>query len=123
MILVDTSVWIDHLRRGDAELARRLENGDVACHPFIIGELALGTMRHRPALLALLAQLPAATEPTHDEVMTFVERHRLHSSGIGWIDAHLLCSAALDRHALWTDDKSLRAVAKRLNVGYDRSRG
>ena len=112
MILVDTSVWIDHLRKGDAELARTLEAGDVLSHPFVIGELACGNLANRRSILALLGTLPAAQIATDDEVMGFIERRRLMGRGIGYIDVHLLASVALTRGSrLWTRDKRLAAIA------------
>ena len=112
MILVDTSVWIDHLRKGDAELARTLEAGDVLTHPFIIGELACGNLTRRTPILGLLRTLPAAQVATDDEVLGFIERRKLMGRGMGYIDAHLLASIALTRGSrLWTRDKRLAAVA------------
>ena len=112
MILVDTSVWIDHLRKGDAELARKLEAGDVLAHPFVIGELACGNLANRHAILALLRTLPAAQVASDDEVLGFIERRKLMGRGIGYIDVHLLASLALTHGSrLWTRDKRLAAVA------------
>lgn len=115
MILVDTSVWIDHLRKGDAELARTLEAGEVLAHPFVIGELACGNLANRNAILALLRTLPPAPVATGDEVMGFIERRKLMGRGIGYIDVHLLASVALTRESrLWTRDKRLAAIADEL---------
>ncbi|MGE5834208.1 MAG: type II toxin-antitoxin system VapC family toxin [Acidobacteriota bacterium] len=116
-MLVDTSIWIDHFRAHDATLAARLDQGDVECHPFIVGELACGGLRHRAEILALLQRLPEVPIAGHDEVLTFVERNRLQSSGLGWIDVHLLASVRLARTTLWTADRRLRAAARRLGVG------
>lgn len=116
MILVDTSVWIDHLRRGNAELAVRLEAADVWSHPFVIGELACGNLKRRSDILASLATLPLAPVATHQEVMTFVDASRFWASGIGWIDAHLLASSRLAHLGLWTLDRALALVARRLGV-------
>ena len=112
MILVDTSVWVDHLRRSNAKLASLLEDGLAACHPFVIGELALGHLKRGSEVPDLLAELPSVTLAEHDEVMVFVAAHALEGSGIGWIDAHLLCSAALSAGRLWTLDRSLHAAAE-----------
>ena len=112
MILVDTSVWIDHLRKGDAELAQALEAGGVMTHPFIIGELACGNLANRNSILALLRTLPAAQVATDDEVSGFIQRRKLMGRDIGYIDVHLLASIALTHGSrLWTRDKRLAAVA------------
>lgn len=116
MTLVDTSVWVDHLRRGDRALAVVLEDGEVSSHPFVIGELACGRLARRREILALLAVLPTTPLADHDEVLAFVERHRLDGAGIGWVDVHLLASAALSRTALWTRDRALRAAARSLGL-------
>jgi len=92
-VLVDTSVWIDHLRRGNAALATQLREGDVWCHAFVIGELACADLENRQEILSLLSALPQAPVAEHDEVLAFVEVNRLMGSGIGWIDAHLLAAA------------------------------
>ncbi|MCC7049666.1 MAG: type II toxin-antitoxin system VapC family toxin [Alphaproteobacteria bacterium] len=117
MILVDTSVWIDHLRHGNAALAELLEAGQVLAHDFVIGELALGNLAGRDEVLALLRDLPAATAADADEVLAYIERHRLMGSGIGYVDAHLLASAALTPGArLWTRDSRLARVAARVGL-------
>lgn len=117
MILVDTSVWVDHLRRGDQRLAELLERSFVATHPFVIGELACGTLSDRFAILGLLRALPAVAVADNEEALGFIERHRLHGKGIGYVDAHLLASAALTHGArLWTHDKRLLSVADALGL-------
>ena len=116
MILVDTSVWIDHLRRGNSALSATLERGEVVCHPFIIGEISLGSLRQRAAILALLVELPMATLVPHDDVLSLVSRLNLAGSGVGWVDAHLVASAVLDRVSLWTLDRRLAAVARAAGV-------
>ena len=116
MILVDTSVWVNHLRRGNARLAGMLEDGIVVSHPFVIGELACGTLRLRAALLSLLAELPVATIATHAEAMAFIEFRRLMGRGLGSVDVHLLAAALMDRLPLWTLDKRLDVAAKALGV-------
>jgi predicted nucleic acid-binding protein len=113
-MLVDTSVWIDHFRSRDAALARRLDQGIVASHPFVIGELACGGLRQGGEILMLLAALPQVPEVLHDEALEFVHRHAL--SGIGWVDVHLLASARLAGTELWTRDLRLQRVARRLGV-------
>lgn len=112
MILVDTSVWIDHFRAALPRLVRALHDSDVTSHPFVIGELALGTLRRREETISLLQELPALPIVTHGDVMQFVERHAL--GGIGWVDAHLLCAAAGSRLGIWTHDRQLRRQADRL---------
>lgn len=112
MILADTSIWIDHFRHGDAELRGIIEDDRLLCHPVIIGELALGSLRDRDTVIAFLAAQREALVATHDEVMTMINRHSIFSMGIGYTDAHLLASTLLDRRsALWTRDRRLAAAA------------
>jgi hypothetical protein len=115
-VLVDTSVWVEHFRRGNRALAERLGEGEVSSHPFIIGELACGSLGRRREILSLLGALPHAPLVEHDEVLAFVESHGLGGRGIGWIDAHLLASATLARLPLWTFDHRLAAVARQLPI-------
>ena len=121
MILVDTSVWVDHLRRGSRDLATLLRDDDVACHPFVIGELACGHLRNRNEMLTLLAALPSLPKVDDDEVLTFIEDHRLTGAGLGLIDIHLLASCRLADVKLWTRDNRL-AVAAEPKPGYTHSR-
>ena len=115
MILADTSVWIDHLRIGDAELARELDAGRIFMHPMVIGELSCGMLRNRAAILDLLRRLPALPVATHNEAMLFLEQHRLMGRGIGLVDVHLLASVALGAPVrLWTRDRRLAAVGTAL---------
>ncbi len=115
MILVDTSVWIDHFRDHDDELARALDDGEVLIHPLVVGELACGNLRNRAEILGLLGALPLAREATHDEVLAFIERRSLMGRGIGYIDAHLLAAAALTPWTrLRTHDKRLARLAAEL---------
>ena len=116
MILVDTSVWIDHLHAADRSLAAHLLEGRVACHPFVIGELAVGSLRSRAEILGLLGALPAAPIVSHGEVLMFIEARALMGLGLGWIDVHLLASARLAGYALWTKDRRLARIASRLGV-------
>ena len=117
MILVDTSVWVDHLRTGNQHLAARLDAGQVLAHSFVIGELALGHLRQRETLLAQLADLPEAVVATEPEVLAFIATHALPGQGIGYIDAHLLAATSLTTDAtLWTQDKRLHAIAARLGL-------
>lgn len=117
MILVDTSVWIDHLRQADLELTGLLNSGQVLTHRFVIGELALGNLRNRGSVLAALQDLPQATDATDEEALRFIAHHALSGTGIGYIDAHLLASAQLSHGAmLWTRDKRLLAESVRLGL-------
>jgi len=116
MILVDTSVWVDHLRRGNASLRQALEADEVLCHPFVIGELACGRMTNRAEILSLLHALPQATLLDEGEALTFLETHGLMGVGLGWIDVHLLGAARLARVSLWTLDRPLARAAARLGV-------
>jgi len=116
MILVDTSIWINHLRRGDQQLMDLLDSGQVLMHPFVLGELACGNLRDRGQLLALLHELPRAVRPSDDEVLFFIEAQNLGGRGIGFVDAHLLASAILSEVPLWTRDRRLQAVATELGL-------
>ncbi len=119
MILVDTSVWVDHLRRGDPGLVDLLERSAVVMHPFVAGEIACGSLRDRKALLELLQDLPAAVVATDDEVMQFIERQALYGKGIGYVDVHLLASVALTGSTrLWTRDQKLRQAAATLGCAH-----
>lgn len=118
-MLVDTSVWVDHFRRGTPALAARLGEAEVLCHPFVIGELATGNLRRRTVILTLLAALPQAPMARHDEVMEFLTDHRLMAKGLGWIDVHLLASTRLAGTALWTLDRRLQSHARRLGVSVE----
>jgi len=118
MVLVDTSVWVDHLRQHSGRLAALLDRGQVVCHPFVLGELALGSLRNRPVLLGLLGELPSAALVGHDEAMALVERHDLPSAGIGWVDVHLLAAALVEDLQIWTNDRRLDMVAGRLGAAW-----
>ena len=119
MILVDTSLWVDHLRKGDARLAALLERGAVVMHPFIIGEIACGSLADRRNVLELLQDLPTAVVAVGAEVLGFIERHALHGKGIGYIDVHLLASVALTAGcSLWTRDRRLREAAELLGCAH-----
>ena len=112
MILVDTSIWIDHLRTGDPELGELLRDGQVLAHPWVTGELALGQLSRRSEILGLLHNLPQATIATDGEVLTLIDKRQLFGLGIGYVDAHLLAATALTPAArLWTRDKRLALVA------------
>ena len=116
MILVDTSVWVDHLRSRNSTLAALLHGEEVLTHPFVIGELACGQLRNRREILRLLATLPAARVADHEDVLAFVEGRRLFGRGIGWVDAHLLTSAALSHARLLTWDRRLASLASSTGV-------
>ncbi|MFB8342683.1 type II toxin-antitoxin system VapC family toxin [Brucella cytisi] len=114
MILADTSIWIDHFRRGDNDLVKVIGNDLLLCHPAVIGELALGSLRDRTAVLTFLHAQRETIVATHDEVMTLIEKHCIFSMGIGYTDAHLLASVLLDqRTSLWTRDKRLKLAARK----------
>lgn len=116
MVLVDTSVWVAHLREGHAGLAVLLNEGQVMCHPLIIGELACGNLKNRSKILSLLCALPSVIVAEHDEVMDLIENRSLMGKGLGYIDMHLLASALLSKVTLWTFDKKLNQVAAPLGL-------
>lgn len=119
MILVDTSVWIDHLRSGEPALASALEGGRVLIHPFVLGELACGNLENRAEVLKLLEDLPAAPTATDPEVLGLIERRALMGRGIGYVDVHLLASVALsDIGLLWTWDRRLADAATELQLAF-----
>jgi predicted nucleic acid-binding protein len=111
MVLVDTSVWINHFRHSDPALAELLDEGSVLTHSFILGELACGNLENRQAIFRYFRALPAAVEATHAEVLHFIEQRKLWGKGIGWVDAHLLTSAVLSESKLWTHDGALLRTA------------
>lgn len=119
MILVDTSVWIDHFRTGEPALAPLLDNNRVLMHPFVLGEIACGNLRDRRQTLQLLSGLPVAPQASDAEVMAFIESNRLMGKGIGFVDAHLLAAVALAADAgLWTHDHRLRRAAVKLDLAH-----
>jgi predicted nucleic acid-binding protein len=119
MILVDTSVWVDHFRRGTPLLARALESSDVLMHPFVLGEIACGNLSNRSEILRLLGDLPLAPVAADVEVLAFIESHALMGRGIGYVDVHLLASIVLAGNAqVWTRDRRLAAVASDIGVSY-----
>jgi len=120
MILVDTSVWVDHLRAGDEGLVALLNSSQVLMHPFVLGELACGNLQNREAVLKLLEDLPQAPVANDAEVLFFIEQHRLMGCGIGYIDAHLLAAAALaDPARLWSRDRRLAGTARDLGLAWE----
>lgn len=120
MILVDSSIWVGHLRTGNASVVDLLEAGEVLGHPLVIGELACGNIRNRAEVLRMMAMLPEAPSVTDPEALMFIEKNELMGRGIGYIDVHLLASAVLaDDTRLWTADARLASAAARLGVAYD----
>ena len=117
IILADTSVWIDHLRASDKVLSGLLDAGKVVAHPFVVGEIALGHLAPRDVILQELSSLPVANVADDSEVMDFIENNRLSGIGIGYVDAHLLAAIRLTPGtALWTRDKRLHAVARKMRL-------
>ena len=116
MVLVDTSVWVSHLRDGHEGLSALLDASEVMCHPFVIGELACGQLRNRAEVLTLLGSLPCGMMATHEEAMHTVEANSLQGTGIGWVDVHLLASALLSRTPIWARDTPLRRAAEELGI-------
>ncbi|MHB8771027.1 MAG: type II toxin-antitoxin system VapC family toxin [Syntrophales bacterium] len=119
MVLVDTSVWVSHLRDGNTELANLLNDGMVICHPLIVGELACGNLKDRTVILSFLQLLPMSIEAEHEEVLSFIENSRLMGKGIGYADVHLIASAVLTGVPIWTLDKKLAHAADSLHVRYE----
>lgn len=119
MILVDTSVWVEHFRRGHAGLAALLRDGLVHTHEFVIGELATGGLSRRGEVLGLLDALPRAQTASHEEAMALLDRRRLWGRGLAWVDTHLLASAVIESRPLWTLDKRLAEAAGALRVAYE----
>ena len=116
MFLVDTSVWIDHFRTALPKLVRALHEGKVFAHPFVAGELALGGLRRRRETIGLVQELPSLPVAPQADVMDFIEQRSLASTGIGWVDAHLLHAAAAAGVQIWTHDGPLRRLAARLRL-------
>ncbi len=119
MILVDTSIWVSHLRHGDPRLADLLDEGGVLIHPFVIGELACGNLKNRAEILSLLRALPSTAIAEHEESMLFIEGNGLMGRGLGYVDVHLLAAAVLSGVRLWTNDKSLLKACTNLGLGCD----
>jgi predicted nucleic acid-binding protein len=115
---VDTSVWVSHLRDGNADLALLLNDGSVLCHPLIVGELACGNLKDRSLILSFLQLLPVSIEAEHDEVLLFIESNRIMGKGLGYADVHLLASAMLTDVPTWTLDKKLAQAADNLHIKY-----
>ena len=116
MTLVDTSIWIEHLRQGNELLSKLLHREEVLIHPFIVGELALGSMRNRAEIMNLLSSLPHLSVAEHEEVLALVESRSLAGTGIGWVDAHLLASALMASARVFTADRPLLKACRALGV-------
>ncbi|MBI5604642.1 MAG: type II toxin-antitoxin system VapC family toxin [Deltaproteobacteria bacterium] len=118
MVLVDTSIWVSHFRETHEGLVKLLNKGEVACHPFIIGELACGNLKNRAGIISLLEALPMAFLVEHEEVLAFIEAHSIMGKGLGYVDVHLLATALLTGASLWTLDKKLDSAAEELLCRY-----
>jgi predicted nucleic acid-binding protein len=118
MVLVDTSVWVEHFRSGNIGLEKLLNEGSVVCHQFIVGELACGNLSNRYEILSLLQALPLANHAEDEEVMHFIENYSLMGKGLGYIDVHLIASAMLTKVPIWTLDKKLKEVSSKLELEY-----
>jgi len=118
MVLVDTSVWIEYFRKGNPLLEELLNNADVAIHPFIIGELACGTIKNREEVLNLLQTLDSSPEISLQELLHFIEINKLQGKGIGFIDVHLIASSLLSDCKLWTNDKKLHNISQKMGIAY-----
>lgn len=118
MVLVDTSVWVSHLRDGEPGLEQLLNDGEVMCHPFVVGELACGNLKNRRAILSLLQLLPSAIQATPEELLQFIDQNHLMGKGLGYIDVHLSASAVLSGVPVWTYDKRLNHANEELGVRY-----
>ena len=118
MVLVDTSIWVTHLRQGSRQLEKLLMDAEVICHPFIMGELACGNLKNRNEIISLLQSLPMALTIEFGEFLFFIDRNHLMGKGIGFVDVHLLASAQLTGVALWTSDKRLKFAADQLELTF-----
>jgi len=118
MVLVDTSVWVSHLREGVVGLEKLLNDGEVVCHPFIVGELACGNLKNRHEILTYLQSLPMTILAEDEEVLKFIENNQLMGKGLGYIDIHLIASAVLTDVSLWTLDKTLDETTKKIGLNY-----
>ena len=121
MVLVDTSVWVEHFRSGNIGLENLLNEGDVASHLFITGELACGNLSNRAEIISLLRALPMANHADHEEVMHFIENYKLMGKGLGYVDMHLIASSVLSNVPIWTLDKSLKDVSSKLGLDYQQT--
>ena len=120
MVLADTSIWIDHFRNSNDQLAELLHDGEVFCHPLIIGELACGNIKNRKEILSDLQALPQSAVIEHDEIMIFIDKNQIMGKGLGYVDMAILASALVTMIPLWTFDQKLSAIAKKMNINYQR---
>ena len=118
MVLVDTSIWVTHLRQGSRQLEKLLMDAEVMCHPFVIGELACGNLKNRHEIISLLQSLPMALTIEFEEFLFFIDKNKLMGKGIGFVDIHLLASTQLTGIMLWTADKRLRSAADQLELTF-----
>jgi hypothetical protein len=118
MVIVDTSIWVTHLRQGSRQLEKLLVDAEVMCHPFIVCELACGNLKNRTDIISLLQSLPMAPTIEFDEFLFFIERNHLMGKGVGFVDVHLLASAQLAGMPLWTADKCLKSVVDQLELTF-----
>jgi predicted nucleic acid-binding protein len=118
MVLVDSSIWINHLRSSFLQLEKLLSNGHVWIHPFVVGELACGNLKNRSEILSLLQTLPTVQTVTLEEYLFFIESYDLSDVGIGFVDVHLLAAAKMSGMPLWTEDKRLRQTALTMGMSY-----
>ena len=118
MVLVDTSIWVTHLRQGSRQLEKLLMDAEVMCHPFVIGELACGNLKNRNEIMSLLRSLPMALTIEFEEFLFFIDKNQLMGKGIGFVDIHLLASTQLTGIMLWTADKRLRSAADQLELTF-----
>ena len=118
MVLVDTSVWVSHLRDGNPGLEKLLNDGEVVCHPFIVVELACGNLKNRKEILTSLQSLPMTILAEDGEVLKFIENHQLMGKGLGYIDVHLMAAAVITDVPLWTFDKILDKLTKKIGISY-----
>lgn len=118
MVLVDTSVWVSHLRDGNSRLQKFLEDCRVVTHPFIIGELACGNINNRAEIISLMQSLPPLDVIEHEELLLFIEHNQMMGKGLGFVDVHLVASALLAGIPLWTHDKKLKQACSRLRIDF-----
>jgi predicted nucleic acid-binding protein len=120
MVLVDTSVWVSHLRRGNSRLQELLEEGAVVSHSFVVGELACGNISNRAEIISLMQSLPMLDAVEHEELLIFIEHNKMMGKGLGFVDVHLLAAATLAGVPLWTQDRKLKQACSRLGIDFTR---
>jgi predicted nucleic acid-binding protein len=120
MVLVDTSIWIDHFRNSNDQLVELLNDGEVICHPLIIGELACGHIKNRKEILSDLQALPQSSVIEHDEIMLFIDKNQIMGKGLGYIDMAILASSLVTGIPLWTFDQKLSVIAKKFNIHFSK---